>query len=183
VPSPAPTPDPSSTPDIYAAQLAASGLPKTVAGNVLHVFSTFSGSAGSLPNTWLITGVVKALGLTTNAVYLFVDAHDSTDPLNMRTMNIVAIAYRGAQPAALLTAFVTAAKSSSTSACPKCAFIRTTMAGKSIVIEDGMPTLRQADGKLAFPGGRQYVYAQGEVLYVFSATTPAIVAEMLGALP
>lgn len=182
--SPAPTPVASSAPDIYAAQLAASGLPKTVAGNVLNVSFFFDGSVGSLPDTWLITGVVKALGLTKNDVYLFVDAGDSTDPsISLRTMHVVAIGYRGAQPAALLAAFVTAAKSSPQSLCPTCAFTRATIAGKSVVIEDGMPPLRQSDGTAAFPGGRQYAYAHGDVLYGITATTPAVVAEVLGTLP
>ena len=173
-----PTPSPAATPDIYAAQLAASGLPTTIAGHVV----TFSYSVG-LPTTWVITGVVKVLGLTINDVYLAVDAGDSTDPLNLRTFSIVAYGYHGAQAAALLDAFVTAAKSSPTSVCPKCAFIRTTVAGKRIVIEDGMPTTRQPDGKLAWPGGRQYAYAHGDVLYGIRATTPAILAEVLAALP
>jgi hypothetical protein len=57
------------------------------------------------------------------------------------------------------------------------------VAGKRIVIEDGMPTTRQPDGKLAWPGGRQYAYAHGDVLYLMRATTPAVLAEVLAALP
>jgi len=174
---------PSSTADIFAAQLAASGLPNDIAGNVLHVGFLFTGSVVSLPDTWLISGVVKALGLTKDDVYLFVNADDSPDPLNLRTMSISAIGYRGATPAALLDAFVTAAKSSPTSLCPKCAFKAATIADKHVVIEDGMPPVRQPDGKSAYPGGRQYAYAQGDVLYVFRAMSDDVVAEVLSALP
>jgi hypothetical protein len=181
--SPVPTATAASLPNPYAAQLAASGLPENVGGKVLQVGFSFDGSVGSLPDTWLITGVAKALGLTKNDVYLFVNAGDSADPSNMETMAIVAIGYRGAKPAAVLDAFITAATSSPTSLCPKCAFIRTTIAGKSVVIEDGMPPVLQPDGKGAYPGGRQYAYAHGDVLYGIRATSDTVVADVLSALP
>jgi hypothetical protein len=82
-----------------------------------------------------------------------------------------------------MTAFVTAAASSPTSLCPKCRFMWTTIAGKRVVIEDGMSPLRQSDGTAACPGGRHHAYAHGDVLYGITATSPTVVAEVRSALP
>jgi hypothetical protein len=176
---PSATPNPFLVPGHIGTLVAAAGLPTAVAGHVLHFSAPYS-----IPDYWLTTGIAEALGLRKSDVYLMVEAYDGPDSLNaLGTLSVTAIGYRGAQPAALLDAFVTEAKRSPQSLCPKCAFTHATIAGKRIVIEAGMPPRRQPNGKPAFPGQRQYAYAHGDILYGFVAANAVVVAEVLGALP
>lgn len=179
IPSPAASLNPFLVPGYLDSLAAEAGLPTRVAGQALKFFG-----ADPIPDGWPTTGVAMALGLTKSDVYLWVDAADSSDPVNaLGTMHVVAIGFHGARAAALLDAFVAEAKTSPQSLCPKCVFTRKTIAGKIIVVEAGMPATRQPNGKAAFPGGRQYAYAHGNILYVIAAANASVLADLVSSLP
>ena len=177
--NPTATSEPLLVPGSIDALAAEAGLPATIAGHPIQF-----GSADPIPDYWVTTGIAQTVGLGKGVVYLFVTASDSTDPANaLGTVSVMAVGYRRAQATALLDAFVAQAKTSPKSACPKCAFTRATVAGKPIVVEAGMPPLRQQNGEAAYPGDRQYAYAHGDILYLFVAANETVMTEVVSALP
>lgn len=135
------------------------------------------------PDVWFTTGVAQVLGLDRRAVISFVNANDTQDPSTWNLATIFAIEFRDARTSEILPAFVKVAQTSPASLGRGYAVLDQTIAGKQIVIEDGMPTTTRADGLPVFPDHRQYAYAHGQTLYLFAAASEDIVAQLLAALP